>query len=141
ATRRRAAPGARLAASCPRGIDGAERIALSARNASVSWVATASQGLDVQPASGSVKAGGSATVWVTVVDPTEPGTGRVAFTSNGGTATCSLSWAGADVHVPEPPTEEPPTDDDPAASPSAHAEIGTGTALDRSESHDLSEVR
>ncbi|MFI7610087.1 sigma-70 family RNA polymerase sigma factor [Nonomuraea terrae] len=141
ATRRRAAPGARLAASCPRGIDGAERIALSARNASVSWVATASQGLDVQPASGSVKAGGSATVWVTVVDPTEPGTGRVAFTSNGGTATCSLSWAGADVHVPEPPTEEPPTDDDPAASPSAHAEIGTGSALDRSASHDLSEVR
>ncbi|TMR94808.1 hypothetical protein [Nonomuraea basaltis] len=113
-TRRRAAPGARLGVSCPPelgGIDGAAKIGLSARNASVSWVATAAQGLDVFPASGSIKAGGSVQIWVTIIDPNSGGDGRVSFTSNGGTASCSLSWNGR-----EPQTSGPPTDD-PTASP------------------------
>lgn len=117
ATRRRAAPAARLAASCPSGIDGAAKIGLRARNASVSWVATASQGLDVFPASGSVKAGGSVLIWVTVVDPNSGGSGRVSFTSNGGTATCSLSWNGREPQASDPPTDEPTPTPEPSESP------------------------
>ncbi|WP_188191831.1 RNA polymerase sigma factor [Nonomuraea sp. SYSU D8015] len=118
-TRRRvAAPGARLATSCPSGIDGAAKIGLRARNASVSWVATASQGLDVFPASGSIKAGGSVQIWVTVVDPNGSGTGRVAFTSNGGTAVCSLSWDGREPQASDPPIDEPTASPEPTESPS-----------------------
>ncbi|SDJ58690.1 RNA polymerase sigma factor, sigma-70 family [Nonomuraea maritima] len=115
-TRRGSSAGARLGVACPRTVDDAAQIGLSARNAAVSWVATAAQGLDVQPASGSVKAGGSAVVWVAVVDPTEPGTGRITFTSNGGTATCTVSWEGSGVHLPELPTDDPPSTHQPSAS-------------------------
>ncbi|RVX43993.1 RNA polymerase sigma factor (sigma-70 family) [Nonomuraea polychroma] len=119
ATRRRpAAPGARLGVSCPEALDGAAKIGLSARNASVSWVATGSQGLDVFPASGSIKNGGSVTIWVTVIDPNDAGTGRVSFTSNGGTATCSLSWDGREPQASDPPTDEPTPTPEPTASPS-----------------------
>ncbi|MFC7101322.1 RNA polymerase sigma factor [Nonomuraea rubra] len=96
ASRRRPAPDARLRVTCPQAIVGVARIGLGARNAAVSWVATASQGLDVHPASGSVRTGASATVVVTVVEPNASGSGRITFTSNGGTATCSLSWQGDD---------------------------------------------
>ncbi|PRX58705.1 RNA polymerase sigma factor (sigma-70 family) [Nonomuraea fuscirosea] len=117
-TRRRAAPGARLGASCPDGIDGAAKIGLNARNAAVSWVATASQGLDVFPASGSIKRGASVTLMVTVVDPTGSGRGRVAFTSNGGTATCSLSWRGQELpNASDPPTDEPTVTGEPTSGP------------------------
>lgn len=121
-TRRGSSPGARLSLTCPRTVDSAAQIGLSARNATVSWVATAAQGLDVQPASGSVKAGGSAVVWVAVVDPTEPGTGRITFTSNGGTATCTVSWEGSGVHLPELPTDDPPPTHQPSASPTSRAD-------------------
>ncbi|WP_327589426.1 sigma-70 family RNA polymerase sigma factor [Nonomuraea sp. NBC_00507] len=117
ATRRRPAPGARLGVSCPGGIDGAAKIGLSARNASVSWVATASQGLDVFPASGSIKTGGSVMIWVTVIDPNEAGTGRVTFTSNGGTGTCSLSWDGREPQASDPPSDEPTPTPEPTESP------------------------
>jgi hypothetical protein len=110
-------PEARLRVSCPQTIAGVARIGIGARNAAVSWVATASQGLDVHPASGSVRAGASATVVVTVVEPNASGSGRVTFTSNGGTATCSLSWQGDDD--PEPPTDGPPATEEPTESPSA----------------------
>ncbi|MEV0996544.1 sigma-70 family RNA polymerase sigma factor [Nonomuraea sp. NPDC050202] len=116
-SRRRPVPEARLRVSCPQTIAGVARIGIGARNAAVSWVATASQGLDVHPASGSVRAGASATVVVTVVEPNASGSGRVTFTSNGGTATCSLSWQGDDD--PEPPTDGPPATEEPTESPSA----------------------
>ncbi|MGP4093650.1 sigma-70 family RNA polymerase sigma factor [Nonomuraea sp. KM90] len=116
---RRPAPGARLGASCPQSISGVAKIGLSARNAAVSWVATASQGLDVFPASGSVKAGGSVSIWVTVVEPNDSGSGRVSFTSNGGTATCSLSWQGDGPRIPDSPTDEPPATEEPTQTPSS----------------------
>jgi RNA polymerase sigma factor (sigma-70 family) len=117
ATRRRPAPSARLVTTCPQAITGAGEIGLRARNAAVSWVATASQGLDVVPASGSIKAGAAATVRVTVADPYEPGTGRVAFTSNAGTATCALSWQGEEL--PEPPTDQPTASEEPSPVPTS----------------------
>ncbi|MFC5824313.1 RNA polymerase sigma factor [Nonomuraea insulae] len=116
-TRRRQAPDARLGASCPQGSWDTAKIRLSARNAAVSWVATASQGLEVSPASGSIRAGASASIWVTITDPNGSGSGRVAFTSNGGTATCSMTWHGEGTSTPEPPTEEPTATDDPTAAP------------------------
>lgn len=119
ATRRRPAPAARIAVSCPETIDGAAEIRLSARNAAVSWVATASQGLDTRPASGSIRAGGSATVVVTVAVPDESGDGRVTFTSSAGTATCSLSWPGDEL--PEQPSDDPPASETPTASPTSDA--------------------
>ncbi|MGV9380113.1 RNA polymerase sigma factor [Nonomuraea sp. NPDC003707] len=116
-TRRRPAPGARLRTSCPKAIDGAAKIGLGARNATVSWVATASQGLDVFPASGSIKSGGSVAIWVTIVDPNAAGRGRVAFTSNGGSASCSLSWDGDGPETSDP-TDEPTNSSEPNPSPS-----------------------
>ncbi|MGW0805649.1 sigma factor [Nonomuraea sp. NPDC002799] len=117
ATRRRPAPGARLSASCPQMADGLGRIGLRARNATVSWLATASQGLDVFPVSGSIRTGGSVVVWATVVDPDVSGSGRVTFTSNGGTATCSLSWEGGRSQTSEPPTDEPTVSAEPSETP------------------------
>ncbi|MFC6525351.1 RNA polymerase sigma factor [Nonomuraea rubra] len=108
ASRRRPAPDARLRVTCPQAIVGVARIGLGARNAAVSWVATASQGLDVHPASGSVRTGASATVVVTVVEPNASGSGRITFTSNGGTATCSLSWQGDDSPSSRPTPRRPP---------------------------------
>ncbi|MFG6197142.1 hypothetical protein [Nonomuraea sp. JJY05] len=116
-TRRRPVPPARLRTSCPKAIDGAAKIGLGARNAAVSWVATASQGLDVFPASGSIKAGGSVAIWVTIVDPSAAGRGRVAFTSNGGSASCSLSWDGDGPETSDP-TDEPTSSSEPTPSPS-----------------------
>ncbi|UBU11691.1 RNA polymerase sigma factor [Nonomuraea gerenzanensis] len=116
-SRRRPVPAARLRTSCPQTIVGVARIGLGARHAAVSWVATASQGLDVHPASGSVRAGASVTVLVTVAEPNAAGSGRVTFTSNGGTATCSLSWQGDDD--PEPPTDDPTATGEPSESPTA----------------------
>ncbi|MCK2212507.1 hypothetical protein MF672_001635 [Actinomadura sp. ATCC 31491] len=124
-TTRRPVPAARLSASCPGGIETAARIGLSARGATVSWVATAAHGLEVSPASGSIKAGGSVRIWVTVTDPTAAGAGRVAFTSNGGTVSCALTWAGEDGHQPE---ASGPPDDGPAATPSEPAASPSGMA-------------
>ncbi|MEU0569980.1 sigma-70 family RNA polymerase sigma factor [Nonomuraea sp. NPDC005983] len=117
ATRRQAAPGARLATSCPAGIDGVAKVGLRARNATVTWNAASTQGLDVFPASGSIKAGGSVAIWVTVDDPGSAGSGRVSFNSNAGSASCSLSWQGD-----QPPTSEPPTD---PATPTPHPSEST----------------
>ncbi|WP_171055659.1 hypothetical protein, partial [Nonomuraea sp. KC401] len=132
ATRRRPAPGPKLVASCPDGIDGPARIGLRARNAAVSWVATASQGLDVHPASGSIRAGGSVRVVVTVADPTVSGSGRVAFTSNGGTRSCSLSWV-ADERPPatDAPDGGVPTDiSEPPETPTAGVESSSVDTMD-----------
>ncbi|YCK35075.1 sigma-70 family RNA polymerase sigma factor [Actinomadura sp. ATCC 39365] len=107
-SRRRPVPVARLGTTCPASIAGAAKIGLRARNAAVSWVATASQGLDVFPASGSVKAGGSVSIWVTVVDPSAGGRGRVSFTSNGGAATCPLAWNADRAPETDPPPIRPP---------------------------------
>ncbi|MGW2161504.1 sigma-70 family RNA polymerase sigma factor [Nonomuraea sp. NPDC001699] len=107
--RRRPVPVARLGTSCPGSIAGAAKIGLRARNAAVSWTATASQGLDVFPASGSVKAGRSVSIWVTVLDPSAAGRGRVAFTSNGGAATCSLAWNADRAPQTDPPSDPPAT--------------------------------
>ncbi|MFI6598203.1 sigma-70 family RNA polymerase sigma factor [Nonomuraea sp. NPDC050536] len=112
ATRRRPPPGAKLAVSCPGALDGAAKIGLAARNASVTWSATSSAGLDVFPAGGTIKAGGSVAIWVTANDPNEAGSGSVSIASNGGGGSCSLSWQGH-----QPPASNPPTDD--PGSPSA----------------------
>ncbi|MER6580776.1 sigma factor-like helix-turn-helix DNA-binding protein [Nonomuraea sp. NPDC001023] len=117
-SRRRPAPVARLGTTCPASIAGAAKIGLRARNAAVSWVATASQGLDVFPASGSVKAGGSVSIWVTVVDPSAGGRGRVSFTSNGGAASCSLAWNADRAPETDPPSDPPTPTADPSETPS-----------------------
>ncbi|MEV5554629.1 sigma factor [Nonomuraea wenchangensis] len=123
---RRPAPAPRLGASCPKAVDdGAAQIRLSARGAAVSWLATASQGLEVSPASGSIKAGGSVRVRVTVTAPEDGGDGRVSFTSNGGTSTCSLSWDGGRSDDAGPPDHDPvPTPTEPAATPTGMASSG-----------------
>ncbi|HUR01349.1 MAG TPA: sigma-70 family RNA polymerase sigma factor [Nonomuraea sp.] len=118
ATRRQAVRGARFAAYCPGSVDDAVKIGLSARNATVSWSATASAGLEVLPASGSIKAGGSVAIWVTVDDPNTDGSGSVSFSSNGGGAKCSLSWDGGTEQTPEPPTDQPTAGPDPSETPS-----------------------
>ncbi|MEV3979372.1 sigma-70 family RNA polymerase sigma factor [Nonomuraea sp. NPDC049758] len=117
-SRRRPAPVARLGTTCPASIAGAAKIGLRARNAAVSWVATASQGLDVFPASGSVKAGGSVSIWVTVVDPSAGGRGRVSFTSNGGAASCSLAWNADRAPESDPPSDPPTPTAEPSEAPS-----------------------
>ncbi|MEU7856484.1 sigma-70 family RNA polymerase sigma factor [Nonomuraea sp. NPDC049141] len=118
ATRRRTVRGARFAASCPESVDAAAKIGLSARNATVTWSATASAGLEVLPASGSIKAGGSVAIWVTVDDPATGGSGTVSFSSNGGAAKCSLSWGGGPEQTPEPPTDQPTAGPDSTETPS-----------------------
>ncbi|MEO3873932.1 sigma-70 family RNA polymerase sigma factor [Nonomuraea sp. B12E4] len=118
ATRRRSAPGARLTTTCPASIDEVAEIGLRARHAAVSWVATASEGLDAYPATGSIKSGGSMRIWVTVVDPSGSGSGRVVFTSNGGTATCALSWDGERLSTSEPPDDQLTTSPEPSESAS-----------------------
>ncbi|MER6950741.1 sigma-70 family RNA polymerase sigma factor [Nonomuraea sp. NPDC000554] len=131
-TRRQAAPGARLAASCPAGIDGVAKVGLRARNAAVTWNAASTQGLVVFPASGSIKAGGSVAIWVTVDDPGSAGSGRVSFSSNGGRASCSLSWQGD-----QPPTSEPPTDSaTPTPQPSESTTEPASIASTRTEALD-----
>jgi hypothetical protein len=54
---------------------------------------------------------------VTVVDPNGSGSGRVSFTSNGGTATCSLSWHGRDPQASDPPIDQPTSSAEPSESP------------------------
>ncbi|MCP2349204.1 sigma factor [Nonomuraea roseoviolacea] len=136
ATSRRPVAGARLSAVCPGALDGSAKVGLRARNASVAWSASVTSGLDVFPSSGSIRAGGSVAVWVTVSDPDTAGGGTVSFVSNGGRASCRLSWEGRS-EVSEPPTGEPtrlpddtPSPDDPqgVASPAgtALAESRTG---------------
>ncbi|SEN64034.1 sigma factor [Nonomuraea pusilla] len=121
ATRRGPAPAARLAVTCPDAIDGAAKIGLRARNAPVSWTAAASGGLTVFPASGTVKAGASAALVVTIDDPDAPGAGRVSLTSNGGGATCALSWDGAGPEASEPPPDRQSPTPGPSDSPTAPA--------------------
>ncbi|MEV0595046.1 RNA polymerase sigma factor [Nonomuraea cavernae] len=118
---RRPVAGARLGATCPDGIDGAATVRLTARGAAVTWTANASQGLGVYPASGSIKAGRSASVWVTVTDPNTPGSGTVSFGSTGGGGSCSLSWQGHQRQPSEAPSEAltpTPTETDPVSDPS-----------------------
>ncbi|MDR8414623.1 hypothetical protein MTP10_38590 [Nonomuraea sp. 3-1Str] len=105
---RRPAAGARLSAGCPGDLDGSARVGLRARNAAVVWNASASTGLDVFPSAGSIRAGGSVAVWVTVDDPDTAGGGTVSFTSNGGRVSCRLSWDGRS-QVSEPPSTGGPT--------------------------------
>ncbi|MEU7830639.1 sigma-70 family RNA polymerase sigma factor [Nonomuraea sp. NPDC049129] len=118
ATRRQTVRGARFATSCPDGVEDAAKIGLTARNATVAWRATASAGLQVYPASGSIKAGGSMAIWVTVDDPGTGGSGSVSFSSNGGGAKCSLSWHGGTEQTPEPPTDQPTSGPEPSETPS-----------------------
>ncbi|WP_214323141.1 sigma-70 family RNA polymerase sigma factor [Nonomuraea sediminis] len=133
ATRRRPLPGAKLAVSCPGTLDGAAKIGLSARNATVTWSATSSAGLDVFPATGTIKAGGSVAIWVTANNPDEAGSGSVSFASNGGGAGCSLTWHGHQPQVSDPPTDVPssppatPTDTAPSGGESSTASQPLGS--------------
>lgn len=115
-TTRAQQPSARLAVGCPGTIDGAGKVTLSARNATITWSATSSSGMDVFPASGSIKSGTSIAIWVTVNDPAEPGTGTVAVSSNGGAGSCSVSWRGQLPQSSEPPTDPPTSTPDPSAT-------------------------
>ncbi|WP_433242992.1 RNA polymerase sigma factor [Streptosporangium sp. CA-135522] len=114
----------RLAVSCPTDIgEGAGQIQLSARNAAVSWSATASGGLDVRPRRGRLRAGATSTIWVSAADPDESGTGRVAFTSAGGASSCAISWEGLEAEASDPPSDPPPLPTSaPTPSPTASAE-------------------
>ena len=137
-TRRRAVPAARLAVRCPSAIEDTAKVGLRARNATVTWSAAASSGLAVSPATGSVKAGRSVVISVTVDDPGTAGSGTVSFDSNGGDATCSLSWRGDDPQPQTPPSDEPDPDLDPTGTPSVRSETtaptGTlDTAQDRAQ--------
>ncbi|GAA5055680.1 RNA polymerase sigma factor (sigma-70 family) [Thermocatellispora tengchongensis] len=107
---------ARFSASCPGslGEGGAGRITLSARGAAVTWSASAGGGLSVQPSSGRLKAGATASVWV-VTTADAAGTGTVTFTSSAGSPSCTVSWSGSDDDISEPPTDDPVT---PTADPS-----------------------
>ncbi|WP_043630278.1 sigma-70 family RNA polymerase sigma factor [Nonomuraea candida] len=116
ATPTRRGAGGRLRITCPGTVIGGEaEIGLTARGAALSWTATASRGVRVRPARGSVKAGGAAGVRVTVSDPGVTGSARVVFTSNGGTTTCALSWDGDDDEPPPArlPTREPAAPEEP----------------------------
>lgn len=134
-TRRRAVTAARLAVRCPTGIGDTAKVGLRARNATVTWSAGTSSRLDVSPTTGSIRAGGSVVILVTVDDPATAGSGTVSVTSNGGGATCSLSWRGDDPQPQDPPSDEPPPDLDPTGTPSARsqstpADSGLETARD-----------
>ncbi|WP_436759043.1 sigma factor-like helix-turn-helix DNA-binding protein [Streptosporangium sp. V21-05] len=116
----------RLSVSCPGDIgEGAGQIRLAARNTTVSWSASTSGGLAVHPARGQLRAGASSVIWVTAKDPSESGTGRVAFRSAGGNAGCAISW-----ESPEPdastPQDDPPPDPTPTPSAGASSEGATG---------------
>ncbi|MEU4225657.1 sigma-70 family RNA polymerase sigma factor [Nonomuraea sp. NPDC026600] len=136
ATRRRTVRGARFAASCPGSVEAAAKIGLSARNATVTWSATASAGLEVLPASGSIKAGGSVAIWVTVDDPGTGGSGTVSFSSNGGGAKCSLSWDGGPEQTQEPPTDQPTTVPDPSETPSGPTQSTSVDNVQADPTHD-----
>jgi hypothetical protein len=72
----------------------------------------------VSPAKGSIKAGASAVIWITVDDPGAGGSGTVSFSSNGGRARCSLSWHGQQPATPDPEGSiRPPASADPPGSP------------------------
>lgn len=107
ARRRSARPArpARLTVTCPPEAGDAATVGLRARNRTVSWKAAASEGLTAVPVRGSIRPGGTAVVWVTVDDPGAAGSGTVTVTSNGGAATCALSWDGpaspAPTRLPE----------------------------------------
>lgn len=113
----------RFSAACPGdlGETGAGRIRVSARGRTLSWNATTSGGLVVQPRSGRLRAGASAGVWVAAEDPMTAGSGTVSFTSTGGSTQCSVSWSGregGDLHEPPSDPPSPPEESAPSASPS-----------------------
>ncbi|MFD1935752.1 MULTISPECIES: RNA polymerase sigma factor [Nonomuraea] len=120
------APAARLSVTCPGAVEGAGTVRLAARNMTVTWSAGASDGLDVFPAGGSIKAGQAASVWVTVNDPGAAGTGTVTIRSNGGGGSCAVSWSGQEGNEPEP-TEEPPTSSAPTETPAPGVASSTST--------------
>ncbi|MEU4535265.1 sigma factor [Streptosporangium sp. NPDC023825] len=116
----------RLSVSCPGDIgEGAGQIRLSARNATVSWSATTSGGLDVHPAQGQLRAGARSVIWVTAKDPSESGAGRVAFRSAGGNAGCAISWESPESEA-STPQDEPAPDPTPTPSAGASSEEATG---------------
>ncbi|MFE3452877.1 sigma-70 family RNA polymerase sigma factor [Nonomuraea sp. NPDC059194] len=110
------APAARLSVTCPGSVEGAGTVRLAARDTTVTWSATTSDGLGVFPAGGSIRAGQETSVWVTVNDPGSGGTGTVTIRSNGGGRSCAVSWSGQEGNEPEP-TEEPPTSQGPTETP------------------------
>ncbi|WP_158088613.1 RNA polymerase sigma factor [Thermoactinospora rubra] len=119
-TRRRPVPAApRLSVGCPAGFDGVGSVRLSAAGAAVRWHATVSEGLLLLPSSGTLRAGGSASLSLVAEDPAAPGSGTVAFSSNGGAATCTVSWDGEKPHTSDPPTDGPTPSVGPSESPQA----------------------
>ncbi|GGS78998.1 hypothetical protein GCM10010156_42190 [Planobispora rosea] len=118
-------PAGRLTVSCPPDIDqGAGQIRLTARDAAVTWSATASGALLIHPQRGRLRAGAGGVIWVTVADPSEAGSGTVSFRSPAGGSTCSFAWEAPEPPESEPPTDPPPT---PTESPSADTESDTVT--------------
>ncbi|MET9341300.1 sigma-70 family RNA polymerase sigma factor [Nonomuraea sp. NPDC003804] len=119
------APAARLSVTCPGTVAGAGTVRLAARDATVTWTAGASDGLDVFPSGGSIKAGRSVSIWVTVNDPGSGGAGTVTIRSNGGGGSCAVSWSGQDGHVPEPTDD--PTSSVPSETPDPGVAHSTAT--------------
>ncbi|MEU8268699.1 sigma-70 family RNA polymerase sigma factor [Sphaerisporangium sp. NPDC049002] len=110
-------PAAKLVVSCPGalGEEGDGVILVSARNATLSWTASATGGLAVTPGQGVLKSGVKERLSVVVSQPGEAGEGTVTLRSVSGEASCRLSWDGQDP----PPASDPPPDQSPTPDPSA----------------------
>jgi len=126
-TRRPIASAARLSATCPSVIETEAGVRLLARHATITWSAGASAGLGVSPTGGSIRAGGSVTVRVTVEDPGGAGSGTVSFSSNGGGARCSLSWRGDEPTLPVP-SDEPTPDPEPTQTPTGPSDTASAAS-------------
>jgi hypothetical protein len=98
-------------------------ILVSARNATVSWTATATGGLSVTPRRGVLKSGVKERLTVVVTRPGQAGKGTVTLRSAAGGSSCAVSWDG---HEP-PPSSDPPPDPQPTSEPSP-SDTPTGEA-------------
>ncbi|MFC4586185.1 RNA polymerase sigma factor [Sphaerisporangium corydalis] len=116
-TRAAPAPAAKLVVSCPGGLDedGAGVILVSARNATVSWTASATGGLAVSPGQGVLRTGVKVRLSIAADEPGEAGQGTVTLRSTTGSSTCQVSWEAQDP----PPASDPPPDDQPTSDPTA----------------------
>ena len=121
-------PAARLLLGCPGEVAGTGTVRISARNAAVTWNGTASGGLGLYPAGGTVKAGDTMAVWVTVDDPGTAGSGGVSIQSNGGRSSCSISWIGDQGEGPaDPPPDPTPS---PSTSSTTTSDDGSGETVE-----------
>jgi hypothetical protein len=112
---------------CPAGLaaDGTATVQVTALNAVVEWSAAATTGLTVTPRHGVLKAGARGRISVSA-DTADAGSAMISFISNGGAATCRLSWNGDGVpDASDPPPDEPPASSSPTPSEAPSAQTPT----------------